>query len=75
MQALLDLVLLRILSLSPQFVLFFASELDFLEVFERGGQLTQISSQLTVLLGKLFNFSSEQIHLIDCGSVAVSDVQ
>ena len=40
MKTLLDLIFLSVLSLIPQLVLFFASELDFLEVFERGGQLT-----------------------------------
>jgi len=40
MKTLLYLIFLSVLSLIPQLVLFFASELDLLEVFERGGQLT-----------------------------------
>ena len=74
-QALVDLVLLGTLPLNSQSILFFASELDFLEVLQSCGQLAKIAAKLAVLMRQLIDFFSQKVHLVDSCTVTVVEVK
>ena len=52
-----------------------SSELDLLEVFQSGSQLSQVASQLPILLSQFVNLFPKKIHLINSRPITVGDVE
>ena len=50
-------------------------ELYLLEILQSARQLSQVRSQLAILLGQFIDFSPKQVHLVDSGSVTICDVE
>ena len=56
-------------------VLLLAFEFDLLEILECICQLSQVSPELAILLGKLIDFPSQQVHMVDGGFVSHIDIK
>ena len=46
-----------------------------MEVFKRGCELSQVGPKCTILLSQLINFTPELVHLINCCSIALVDIE
>ena len=61
--------------LKAQLILLLSSEFNLLEVFKRGCELSQVGPKCTILLSQLINFTPELVHLINCCSIALIDIE
>ena len=75
LETLINLILLSLLTFESNLILTFALEFDLLEIFESGGEVAQIRSKLAILLGKLINLLTKEIHLVNSCAVTHIDVK
>ena len=61
--------------LKAQLILLLSSEFNLLEVLKRGSELSQVGPKRTILLSQLINFTPELVHLVNCSSVALVDIE
>ena len=61
--------------LNAQLILLLSSEFNLLEVLERGSELSQVGPKRTILLSQLINFTPELVHLVNCCSIALGDIE
>ena len=75
LQTIVDLSVLSYILFESQFVLLLTFEFDLLEIFECRCQLSQVASELAILLGELLDFSLQQIHVVDSRPVSHGNVK
>ena len=75
LETLINLILLSLLTFESNLILTFALEFDLLEIFESGGEVAQIRSKLAILLGKLIDLLTKEIHLVNSCAVTHVDVK